>query len=96
MDLRTRRKTVTFARPFSLRGIDGVQPPGAYAVETDEELMEGLSFAAWRRIATVMFLPTHPGGLVLGQIATIDPLELQAAQARDSEGRVADSSLEGA
>ena len=33
-----------------------------------------------------MFLPSHPGGPVLGRIATIDPLELQAAQARDAEG----------
>ena len=87
MNPRTSRKTVTFARPFSLRGIDGVQPAGTYTVETDEELIEGLSFAAYRRVATVMFLPSQPGGTILGQIATIDPLELQAAQARDAEGR---------
>jgi hypothetical protein len=86
MKLRTTRKTVTFARPFYLRGIDGIQPAGSYAVDTDEELMEGLSFAVWRRVATVMFLPAYPSSLVQGQIATIDPLELQAAQARDSEG----------
>ena len=44
MDRRTSRRTVTFARPFSLRGIDGVQPAGTYVVETDEELIQGLSF----------------------------------------------------
>ena len=37
MNRRTRRETVTFARPFSLRGIDGVQPAGTYTVETEEE-----------------------------------------------------------
>ena len=37
--------------------IDGVQPPGTYTVETEEELIEGLSFPAYRRKATVMLLP---------------------------------------
>jgi hypothetical protein len=82
MKSRTSRKTVTFARPFSLRGIDGVQPAGAYTVETDEALIEGLSFPVYRRVETVMFLPSQPGGT--DQIATINPLELQAAQARDA------------
>ena len=84
MNRRTSRKTVTFARPFSLRGIDGEQPAGTYLVETDEQLIPGLSFIAWRRVASLMFLPSRPGGPVPGRIATIDPLELQAAQARDS------------
>jgi hypothetical protein len=87
MSLRTSRETVAFARPFSLRGIDGVQPAGAYPVETDEELIEGLSFPAWRRVATLMFLPSRPGGAILGRIATIDPIELRAARARDIDER---------
>src|SRR5690242_3387800 len=84
MDRRTSREAVTFARPFSLRGIDGVQPAGTYLVETDAELIPGLSFIAWRRVASLMFLPSRPGGPVLGRIATIDPLELEAARARDA------------
>jgi hypothetical protein len=84
MTLRTGRETVTFARPFSLRGVDGVHPPGAYTVETDEELIDGLSFPAYRRVATVIFLPSRPGGTVAGQMATIDPRELQAALDRDA------------
>ena len=86
MDRRTSREAVTFARPFSLRGIDGEQPAGTYLVETDAELIPGLSFIAWRRVASLMFLPSRPGGTILGQIAIIDPLELQAAQARDTGG----------
>ena len=84
MALRTSRETVTFARPFSIRGIEGVQPAGTYAVETDEELIEGVSFPAYRRVATLMFLPSRPGGKELGRIATIDPKELEAARARDA------------
>ena len=84
MDRRTSREAVTFARPFTLRGIDGEQPAGTYLVETDAELIPGLSFIAWRRVASLMFLPSRPGGQVPGRIATIDPLELEAARARDA------------
>ena len=84
MILRTSRRTVTFARPFSLRGIDGIQPAGTYTVETDEELLEGLSFPAYRRVATTIFLPSRPGDLVSGQLVTLDPVELEAAEQRDA------------
>ena len=81
---RTSRRTVTFTRPFSLSGIDGVQPAGSYTVETDEELLPGLSFPAYRRVATLIFLPARPGDAVSGRVATIGPLELEAAQERDA------------
>ena len=81
---RTSRRTVTFTRPFSLSGIDGVQPAGSYTVETDEELLPGLSFPAYRRVATLIFLPARPGDAVSGRVATVDPLELEAAQERDA------------
>ena len=84
MTLRTSRETVTFARPFSLRGLGAPQPAGTYAVETDEELIEGVSFPAYRRVATVMLLPSRPGGRELGRIVTIDPRELEATRARDA------------
>jgi hypothetical protein len=43
-----------------------------------------LSVPAWRRIATLIFLPSRPGGVFLEQVVTIDPLELEAAQERDA------------
>ena len=52
---------MTFTRPFSLRGTVGPQPAGSYVVETDEELIEGLSFPAYRRVATTIFLPPYRG-----------------------------------
>ena len=83
MTVHTSRKTVTFARPFSLSGIK-VQPAGTYTVETDEELLPGLSFPAYRRIATLIFLRSRGGGPIVEQVANIDPLELQAVQERDA------------
>ena len=82
MTVRTSRKSVTFTRPFSLSGIGEVQPAGTYTVETDEELLPGLSFPAYRRLATLMVLRSRGGAPVA--VANIDPLELQAAQDRDA------------
>jgi hypothetical protein len=84
MTLRTSHKTVTFTRPFSLNGIDEVQPAGSYTVETREDLLPGLSVPAWRPIATLIFLPSRPGGAFVEQVVNIDPLELEAAQERDA------------
>jgi hypothetical protein len=83
MTVRTSRKTVTFTRPFSWSGIE-VQPAGTYTVETDEELLPGVSFPAYRRIASLIFLRSRAGGAVVDEIANVDPLELQAAQERDA------------
>jgi hypothetical protein len=84
MTLRMSRKTVTFKRSFSLRGIDEVQPAGSYTVETDEELLPGLSFPAYRRIATLIILRSRGQGRIVEEVISIDPLELQAAQERDA------------
>jgi hypothetical protein len=84
MSVRTSRKTVTFTQPFSLSGIDEVQPAGTYTVETDEELLPGVSFPAYRRIASLIFLRPRGGGPVVEEVVNIDPLELQAAQERDA------------
>jgi hypothetical protein len=83
MTVRTSKKTVTFRRPFVLGDIDEGLPAGAYSVETDEELIEGLSFPVWRRILTVIHLHPYPGHPGLTQTLTIDPNELNAALGRD-------------
>jgi hypothetical protein len=41
MTNRTIRRAVTFLRPFYLKGVDRLLPPGDYDVVTDEELIEG-------------------------------------------------------
>jgi len=46
MPVRTSHKTVTFTQPFSLSGIDEVQPAGEYTVETHEDSLPGLSVPA--------------------------------------------------
>lgn len=82
--MRTSRKTVTFAQPFSLRGIGAEQPAGTYVVETDEELLEGLPFPAYRRVATMILLPARAGDAVSGQLVAIGPSDLDTAEKRDA------------
>ena len=84
MTVRTSQRTVTFTRPFSLNGLDEAQPAGTYTVQTHEELVPGLSFLAWRRTATLIFLPSRPGGAFVEQLVEIDPLELEQVQVRDA------------
>jgi hypothetical protein len=84
MTIRTTTKTVTFKRPFMLDAFDRMQPAGTYTVETDEELLDTISVAAYRRIATLIHL--HPDRANPGIVETvsIDPDELDAALMRDS------------
>jgi hypothetical protein len=81
MTLRTTRTTVTFSHPFTLKGADCVLPAGDYRVLTDEELLDGLSFPAYRRVATLIFsLVARPDAPAM---FTIDPEDLAAALERD-------------
>jgi hypothetical protein len=84
MSVRTTTKTVTFTRSFVINGLDEEQPPGDYEVETDEELLESLSFPAYRRLLTMIRLPprpTHPG---MTRSVAIDPQELETALKQDA------------
>ena len=86
MTMRTTTDTVTFHRPFYLKGVDRLLPPANYRVVTDEELIEGLSFSAYRRTSTVIFVPAEFGCAV--EMVTIDPSDLQAAMDRDARERI--------
>jgi len=65
--------------------VDRLLPSGSYSVVTDEELIEGLSFSAYHRISTVMFVPAQSGSAV--EMVAIEPLDLEAALERDAASR---------
>ena len=81
---RTRREDMVFRRPFVLKGWAEPQPAGIYAVETEEELIEGLSFPAYRRVSTTITLRSGRAGAFV-QSLPVDPRELAAAQALDGD-----------
>ena len=80
---RTTTRTVTFLMPFSVAAANHQLPAGAYLVETDEELIHGLSFPAYRRVATFLRIPQPRGQSDRHHSVPIDPEELETALARD-------------
>jgi hypothetical protein len=58
MDNRTRRAIYIFSQPFRLESSGENHAAGAYAIDTEEEMIEGLSFPAYRHVATTM-IPQH-------------------------------------
>lgn len=83
MTIRTSSKPITFRRPFTVRGFDETFPAGAYILETDEEQLEGISFVAYRRIASLLHLPGKRGSAVTGRMLPVEPRDIDAALRRD-------------
>jgi hypothetical protein len=80
---RTTRTTVSFTSPFTLRNVEGVQPAGQYVVLTDDELIEELSRAAYRRVATLFQTSAIYGPQRQIQLVSISQTELDAALMKD-------------
>jgi len=80
---RTKRRTVSFRHPFSLKGVDRQLAPGDYEVVTDEALIEGLSFPVYRSTATLVLLPVGSRGSAT-EMVPINPSDLDEAQTRDA------------
>lgn len=81
MTVRSTRSSVTFAAPFRLPGFDGPLPAGSYAVDTEEEAIEGNVRTVFHRIATTVVVETT--GRV--EHRAVDPKDLEAALRRDRE-----------
>ena len=84
MTIRSRRETITFRHPFRIKGIDRSLPAGAYEVVTDEEMIEGLSFAAYRRVATMIVVPAAPPRSSTMEMISIASVDLSDAQRIDA------------
>ena len=84
MTMSSRRETITFLHPFRIKGIDRLLPPGAYQVITDEEMIEGLSFPAFRRVATMIMVPAAPPRSSTMEMISIGSVDLSDAQRIDA------------
>ncbi len=87
MPVRTTETTVTFRRPFSLPEFEAPQPAGTYRLLTDEEEITGLSFVAFRRVGTMLRLPSLATSGRPEQMISIDAKDLAAALTADGENR---------
>ena len=82
MTTRTQRKTIVFVHPFLVKDIGRTLPAGDYEVLTDEELIEGLSFPVYRRVATMILLPLDVRRSSI-EMVTVEPADLAAVHERD-------------
>lgn len=99
MTTRMTVRRVTFFRPFRLAGTDDTYPAGSYSIETDEDPIEGLSFAAYRRTASYITVPGASDGMT--HMVRVEPadlevllnLRLEAALARSSAAELSESDV---
>jgi hypothetical protein len=79
---------VTFRHAVVLKGADRALPPGTYRVDIEEEPIDGLSFLAYRRLATFIRVPLPGHGGTIENLL-IDPKELDRALERDAQAQAA-------
>lgn len=84
MTTRSRRETVIFLHPTQIQGVDRILAAGSYEVVTDEEMIEGLSFPSFRRVATMIMVPGAPPRQHVTEMFAISSVALADAQHRDA------------
>lgn len=91
MTMRSTKTTVTFSHPFTLVGYQDELPAGEYEVRAEEELLQGLSFEAYRRTATHLTVHGsggHPGRTELRAISDNDLKEALGRDAAQSQTEI--------
>ncbi|MBL3571860.1 hypothetical protein BV509_03385 [Rhodovulum sulfidophilum] len=83
MNMRSTRSTVTFSNPFTLSGYPGDLPAGDYEVLVEEELLQGLSFEAYRRTATYLTVRGRGRHAGRSELRAISDSDLKEALSRD-------------
>ena len=83
LTIRTTRAVASFRESFSLRDIEGDQPPGDYNVFFDDELIQGLSRAAYRRVSTILQTPSISSPQEQSRLVSISATDLEVALMKD-------------
>lgn len=91
MSMRSTHSTVTFSHAFFLPGYTDELPPGDYELIVHEELLQGLSFEAYRRTGT--YLAVHGSGPMAGRVELrpTSPADLDVALGRGRRPATHDS-----
>ncbi|PRY84363.1 hypothetical protein [Donghicola tyrosinivorans] len=84
MNMRSTRSTVTFSNAFTLPGYPDGLPAGDYEVLVEEELLQGLSFEAYRRTATYLTVRGRSGHAGHTELRAISESDLKEALGRDA------------
>jgi hypothetical protein len=84
MTSRSADSVVTFKHPFAIGAHGPNLPAGAYRLTVEEELIEGLSFAAFRQTSTTLEVPAIGVASAIRQYLNITRDDLDAALHKDS------------
>ena len=84
MTIVSKRDVVTFKHPFRIRGIDRLWPAGDYEIVTDDEPIDQLSFAAFRRVATMIMVPAKDSRGLTMEMISLCSADLADAQHIDA------------
>ena len=88
MVTRSERTVLSFTKPFTLHGIDGIQPAGDYVVDTDYEPIEGISRLAYRRVGMIIHLPSVSAAAYARQLVSLNQRDLDAAFKMDKDDTI--------
>jgi hypothetical protein len=84
MTTRSRREQIVFKHSFRIKGIERELAAGTYEVVTDDEMIEGLSFPCFRRVATMIMVPGASPRSSSVEMISVSPLDLSNAQDTDA------------
>ncbi|WP_192877786.1 hypothetical protein [Paracoccus sp. SY] len=93
MTTRSTTSVVEFKHPFVVPGSARQFPPGRYEVLVEEELIEGLSFAAFRETGTYLMIHEKTHSTRPTEMRSISSAYLDMALKRDA---ILDTTVEGA
>lgn len=92
MTNRSADSVVTFRHPFAIGAYGSELPAGAYRLTVEEELIEGLSFAAFRQTSTVLEVPAIGVASAIRQYINVTRDDLDAALHKDGHHAGPDAS----
>lgn len=87
MELRSNTMTVTFRQSFCLPGHDAPFPAGTYEVLSEDERLDGLTFEAFRRVATFLRITGNGASSGRTELQPVSQQDLDAALLADQGKR---------
>lgn len=82
---KTTIREITFAHPFVLSSLVAPLQAGTYRLVVDEELLEGLSFSAYRRVATHLEIPAISVEAGKRQFLQVSAAEIESVLRNDAD-----------
>jgi hypothetical protein len=82
--MRTTETEIKFARPFVLGSLVVPLAAGTYRLKVDEELIDGISFVAYRKVAAFLELPSIATPAMSRQQLLVSHAEIEAVLLKDN------------